>query len=62
MKKFKPSRAVFATAKLCKGSVNSYWIVTPYDKKYREIPTSVQCAYNTEYFSSEEAMSMATAL
>jgi hypothetical protein len=62
MKKFKKSRAVYASANLYKGIIHSYWLITPYDKKGREIPSSVQCAYNAEYYSSSSAMKMAAAL
>lgn len=62
MKKSKKSRAVYAALNSFKGLVHEYYLVIPYDKKGREIPSCVNCAYNSHYFSREEAMLMAGAL
>jgi hypothetical protein len=64
MKKFKKSRVVYASLSVIVGpkSGYEYYLVTPYDKKGREIPSSVNCAYNSAYFESEEAMLMSEAL
>jgi len=62
MKKFRQSRAVYASLQNYNGVVHSYFLVTPYDKKGREIPTSVNCAYNAEYYSADQAMLMAGSL
>jgi hypothetical protein len=62
MKKFKKSRAVFASVFIYQGQVHPYYLVTPYDKRGREIPTSVNCAYNAEYYTERQAMRMAGAI
>jgi hypothetical protein len=62
MKKFRQSRAVYASLKTYSGFQNLYYLVIPYDKKGREIPTSVNCAYNSEYYTSDQAMLMAGSL
>ena len=58
----KKSRAVYASLATYNGAQHGFYLVTPYDKKGREIPSSVNCAYNSEYFSPREAMLMAGAL
>lgn len=62
MKKFRKSRAVYASVYIYQGHLNSFYLVTPYDKKGREIPSSVNCAYNSEYYSENQAMRMAGSL
>jgi hypothetical protein len=62
MKKAKKSRAVYASVQVIKGAIHEYYLVTPYDKKGRAIPSSVNCAYNAAYFSDVEAMLMSGAL
>jgi hypothetical protein len=39
-----------------------YFFTIPYDKKSRIILSSVECAYNGEYFSIEEILDMPRAL
>jgi hypothetical protein len=58
----KKSRAVYASLQTYIGVNHMYYLVTPYDKKGREIPTSVNCAYNAEYYTPDQAMLMAGAL
>jgi hypothetical protein len=55
MKKQRKQRATHAALKLLQGIHDAYVLVTPYDKRGREIPTSVSCAYNLAFFSAEEA-------
>lgn len=62
MKKFRKSRAVFASVYIYQGNLHSYFLVTAYDKKGREIPSSVNCAYNAEYYNENQAMRMAGSL
>jgi hypothetical protein len=37
-------------------------MTVPYDKKNRIIPSSVECAYNSRYFSLQETYNMLRAL
>lgn len=62
MKKHRKPRATHAALKLFRGVQDTYVLVTPYDRKGREIPTSVSCAYNTDYYSPDEARAMVGAL
>jgi hypothetical protein len=39
-----------------------YYLVRLYDKKGREIPSSVNCAYSSAYYSHEQILKMAKAL
>ena len=58
----KKSRVVFASLRTYTGVLHQYLLVTPYDKKGREIPSSVNCVYNAEYYTPDQAMLMAGAL
>jgi hypothetical protein len=68
MKKARKSRVASAFVTLLHGVVTEdgtqaiYYMVTPYDKKGREIPSSVNCAYNSEYYSYESILPTAQAL
>lgn len=62
MKKVRKSRVVSASIETMVGLSGVYYLVTPYDKKGREIPSSVQCAYNAEYFSPQQAFTMSRSL
>ena len=62
MKKIRKSRVHSASIQALVGMHNVYYLVVPYDKKMREIPSSVNCAYNSEYFSPQQALQMAQAL
>jgi len=62
MKKTRKSRVVSAAVETMLGSAGVYYLVTPYDKKGREIPSSVQCAYNADYFSPQQLFTIAQAL
>jgi hypothetical protein len=39
-----------------------YYTVVPYDKKGREIPSSVNCCYNSDYFEHEDILMITQAL
>ena len=68
MKKARKSRVAAAFISLLHGiqtedgTHSIYYVVTPYDKKGREIPSSVNCAYNSEYYSYESILPTAQAL
>jgi hypothetical protein len=62
MKKSRKSRVASASVQTMVGLAGVYYLVTPYDKKGREIPSSVQCAYNAEYFSPQQAFMVSKAL
>lgn len=62
MKKARKSRVASASVEVMVGMAGVYYLVTPYDKKGREIPSSVQCAYNAEYFTPQQAFAISKAL
>ena len=68
MKKARKSRVSSASISLFygiptdEGTQALYYVVTPYDKKGREIPSSVNCVYNSEYYAYDEILSTAQAL
>ncbi len=62
MNKTRKSRVTSATIETMVGLTGVYYLVTPYDKKGREIPSSVHCAYNSEYFSPQQTFTMSRAL
>ena len=68
MKKSRKSRAVSALISTFygvateDGTYSTYYLVAPYDKKGREIPSSVTCCYNSEYYSEQDVASMVQAL
>ena len=68
MKKARKSRVSSAAVSLLygippeEGTQAVYYVVTPYDKKGREIPSSVNCAYNSEYYSYDSILPTAQAL
>ena len=68
MKKARKSRVSSATVSLLYGAPTEegtqavYYVVTPYDKKGREIPSSVNCAYNSEYYAYDDILPTAQAL
>lgn len=37
-----------------------FWEPVPFDKKDRVIPSSVECLFNTDYYTSAEASKMTT--
>lgn len=61
-KKTRKPRATHASLALFQGVGDTYVLVTPYDKKGREIPTSVSCIYNADYFCADEIRQMVNAL
>jgi hypothetical protein len=62
MKKVKKSRVENVGVLLFKGAIDTYYLTVPYDKKNRVIPSSVECAYNSRYFSPQETVNMLRSL
>ena len=68
MKKARKSRAHSALISTFNGVLTHegyqtvYYAVTPYDKKGREIPSSVTCCYNTDYFGHDEIFTITQSL
>lgn len=61
-KKVKVPRVQSAFVDVCRTKLAFYWHPLPYDKKHRQIPTSVDCLFNQEYYEKEEAKAMLEAL
>ena len=61
-KKARKSRVENVGVVLFHGFQDIYYLMVPYDKKNRVIPSSVECAYNANYFSPKEAVNMLRAL
>jgi hypothetical protein len=62
MKKAKKSRVENVGVCLLQGIHHTYYLTVPFDKKNRIIPSSVECAYNSEYFSLQQTVDMLRAL
>jgi hypothetical protein len=62
MKKVKKSRVENVGVLLFKGVIDIYYLTVPYDKKNRVIPSSVECAYNSRYFTPQQTVNMLRAL
>ena len=62
MRKARKSRVHSASISTMVGMHHMYFLVVPFDKNMREIPTSVSCAYNAEYYTPQQALRMAQAL
>jgi len=62
MKKPKKSRVENVGVMIFQGVVDTYYLTIPYDKKNRVIPSSVECAYNSRYFSPQQTINMLRAL
>ena len=68
MKKARKSRAHSALIGTFLGSINIqvyqtvYYTVIPYDKKGREIPSSVNCCYHAGYFDHDEILTITQSL
>jgi hypothetical protein len=62
MKKAKKSRVENVGVMVFQGVVDTYYLTIPYDKKNRIIPSSVECAYNSRYFSPQQTINMLRAL
>jgi hypothetical protein len=62
MRKPKKSRVDVVGVQVLKGALDTFYITVPYDKKNRVIPSSVECAYNTRYFSHQETVNMLRSL
>ena len=60
--KRKKSRVETVGVMLFKGAVDTYYLTIPYDKKNRIIPSSVECAYNSRYFTPQQTINMLLAL
>ncbi|ATW62762.1 hypothetical protein SCBWM1_gp78 [Synechococcus phage S-CBWM1] len=52
----KKSRVYYASYRVYKTRCYEYVQPVPFDKKRREIPTSVNCLYNLEYVSVEDSI------
>lgn len=61
MKK-KKSRVENVGVVLFRGMHDTYYLTVPYDKKNRVIPSSVECAYSSRYFSPQQTINMLRAL
>jgi hypothetical protein len=62
MKKQKKSRVENVGVMVFQGIIDTYYLTVPYDKKNRVIPSSVECAYNSRYFSPQQTINMLRAL
>jgi hypothetical protein len=62
MKKAKKSRVENVGIVLFQGVNDTYYMTVPYDKKNRVIPSSVECAYNAQYFSPQTTVNMLRSL
>ena len=68
MKKARKSRAYAALIGTFNGALTNegfqtvYYTVIPYDKKGREIPSSVTCCYNADYFDHGEILTITQSL
>jgi hypothetical protein len=62
MKKVKKSRVETVGIALFQGINDTYYMTVPYDKKNRIIPSSVECAYNAQYFSPRDTVNMLRSL
>lgn len=62
MKKQRKSRVEHVGVQLFKGVIDIYYLTVPYDKKNRVIPSSVECAYSSRYFSLQDTVNMLRAL
>ena len=62
MKKPKKSRVESVGLQTFEGVNDLYYLTIPYDKRDRIIPSSVECAYNSRYFSATEAVNTLYAL
>jgi hypothetical protein len=58
VKKSKKSRVENVGILLYKGTIDTYYMTVPYDKRNRIIPSSVECAYNSRYFGIQETYNM----
>jgi hypothetical protein len=60
--KRKKSRVENVGVQVFNGINDQYYLTVPYDKKNRVIPSSVECAYNSRYFSLQQTVDMLKAL
>ena len=60
--KRKKSRVENVGVQIFQGGIDTYFLTVPYDKKNRVIPSSVECAYNSQYFGIQETVNMLRAL
>jgi len=60
--KKKKSRVENVGVQALKGFHDIYYLTVPFDKKNRIIPSSVECAYNSRYFSLQDTVNMLKAL
>lgn len=62
MKKAKKSRVENVGVQMFQGTHDVYYLTVPYDKKNRVIPSSVECAYNSRYYSPQATVNMLRSL
>jgi hypothetical protein len=68
MKKVKKPRTqsagitIFLSRPNEEGHCEQYYAVIAYDKKGREIPSSVNCCYNSSYYAASDILSLAQVL
>jgi hypothetical protein len=60
--KRKKSRVENVGVQLFQGAIDTYYLTIPYDKKNRVIPSSVECAYNSRYFTTQQTVDMLLSL
>ena len=60
--KKKKSRVEFVSYRVYRLKTADFVQPIPYDKRKREIPTSVNCMFSLEYFNVEDAVRMLEAL
>lgn len=60
--KRKKSRVENVGVQIFQGVIDAYYLTVPYDKKNRVIPSSVECAYNSHYFTPQQTVNMLRAL
>lgn len=62
MKKKKKSRVNSVGFVVLQGTRDNYYLTVPYDSKNRIIPSSVECAYNADYYSLSQTEKMVKVL
>ena len=60
--RLKKNRAVSAVIITHQGSLGTFYMPQPFDKKDKFIPSSVDCAYNALYYSEDQVVQMLKAL
>lgn len=60
--KRKKSRVESVGVVLYQGIIDTYYLTVPYDKKNRVIPSSVECAYSSRYYTPQQTINMLRSL